>query len=54
MSIQASDLIDTEYFVKMKPFMEIETLNKQNWPCFRSDIGLGKENFFWKLGIISD
>ena len=27
-SIQASDLMDTEYFVKMKPFIEMEMQNK--------------------------
>ena len=46
--------MDTEYFVKMKPFIEMETLNKDKWPLFLSDFGLGKENIFWKLNLITD
>jgi hypothetical protein len=46
--------MDTEYFVKMKPYIEVETLNKEKWPLYISDFGLGKENIFWKLNIITE
>lgn len=37
----------------MKPFVEIETSNQERWPIYVSEFGLGKENIYWKLNIIS-
>lgn len=52
-SVEGHDLMDTQYFVKMKPYVEIETSNQERWPLYISDFGLGKENIYWKLNIIS-
>ena len=51
-SIEATDLLDTEYFVKMKPFLQIED-QKQEMFKYVSDLGLGRQKIYWKLNIIS-
>lgn len=52
--MQAIDLLDTEYFVKMTPYVEIDTYNQERWPCYISELGLGRENIYWKLGLITE
>lgn len=39
-SIEANDLIDTEYFAKMTPFIEINA--RQSNKVYVTDLGLGK------------
>jgi hypothetical protein len=52
-AVEATDLIDTEYFVKMKPYLEIEDQNEKMFK-YVSDLGLGREKIYWKLNIITN
>ena len=29
-------------------------MNKEKWPLYISDFGLGKENIYWKLNLVTE
>lgn len=49
MSIEASQLRNTELFAKMQPYVEL----RGEFGDFMTGLGLGRERVFWKVGLIS-
>lgn len=57
--VTANNLEDMELFVKMNPYLVVDSLNQEKmltraYKRWRTDISEGKNNLFWKIGLLFD